>query len=141
MRPPEQVRLAILTPTVVAVFEIVPGWREGGCGVTCIAMVTGLSYKECRDKALVVGGFSPNGGMELSGICQTLRALGANSDIKYFANWKELPDLAIIGVWVGSQGHAVVFKRKNGREYIFDRNMEVPLSQNVFRLWIIIMFQ
>jgi hypothetical protein len=114
--------------------EIVPGWNEGGCGVTCVSMITGLSYKECRDKALAVGGFTPDGGMLMDGIAQTFRALGVNARLKYFESWRELPDLAVLGVWITTVGHAVVFKRKNGKGYIFDRNAEVPLSPERFTL-------
>ncbi len=114
--------------------EIVPGWREGGCGVTCVAMITGLSYKECRDKALAVGGFTPEGGMLMEGIARTFQALGVNARLQYFRSWSDLPDLAVLGVWITTVGHAVVFKRKNGQGYIFDRNAEVPLSLDRFTL-------
>ncbi len=108
--------------------EIVPGWQEGGCGVTCVSMITGLNYKECRDVALTVGGFHPQGGMTLGGIAKTFQALGVDARLQPFRSWSDLPDLAVVGVYVTGIGHAVVFKRKNGKGYIFDRNQEVPLS-------------
>ncbi len=114
--------------------EIVPGWQEGGCGVTCVSMITGLSYKECRDKALAVGGFTPEGGMFLEGIADTFSALGVNARMQDFKSWNDLPDLAVLAVSVLLEGHAVVFKRKNGNEYIFDRNEKVPLSPRRFKI-------
>jgi hypothetical protein len=114
--------------------EIVPGWKEGGCGVTCVSMITGLSYKECRDVALSLGVFSPEGGMMLEGIVQTFQALGVNARLQPFRSLSEVPDLAVLGVSIGGMGHVVVFKRKNGRGYIFDRNAKVPLSPERFTL-------
>jgi hypothetical protein len=95
-------------------------------------MITGLSYKECRDVALSLGAFTPEGGMLLEGIAQTFRALGVNARMQPFRSLSDLPDLAVLGVWVTGIGHAVVFKRKKGKGYIFDRNQKVPLSPERF---------
>jgi hypothetical protein len=116
--------------------KIVDGWKEGGCTVTCVAMAARVSYAKAREIAIETGGFIPDNGMDVSDAKVVLERLGISSTVRsQSGGWSSLPDFAIIVVSGSSSSkHAVLFRRKGDREYIYDCNKYSPSSVSDYSL-------
>ncbi|HET9645191.1 MAG TPA: hypothetical protein VFP68_17960 [Burkholderiaceae bacterium] len=96
-------------------------------------MVAEKDYKEARNVAASVAGFDGSEGIRLSDAKKVLDDFGINATVNERPEaWSELPDFAVITVQgkETDNGHAVVFRRKDGEEYIFDGNRDGPIRRS-----------
>ena len=98
-----------------------------GCGLACIAMLSGRSYKEVRNLALKELGFEDNG--EFYTGTSHLVSLGQEFDLKIgkrrrkFKSFDLLPNKVILAINYKEKSdtwHWVVFHRTNKEQYILD---------------------
>jgi hypothetical protein len=109
-------------------------------------MAARVSYAKAREAAIETKGFTPgDGGMAISDAQAALKYLGISSTVRsQSGGWSSLPDCAIISVEGDISdhestpnlryNHAVLFRRKNGREYIYDCNEYRPKSISGYTL-------
>lgn len=97
-------------------------WHEPGCTVASIATVAKVSYETARAKAADIAGFDGSSGVGFRDAEDVLKSLGVHATTHHQGDkWSALPNLAIITVEGGNNvPHAVVFKRKDGEEFIYD---------------------
>lgn len=97
---------------------------EPGCVVSAIATVAGVDYRTARAKAAEIADFNGAGGMNYTDAGPVLDSLGVSNSRHMQHGWDSLPNLALITVHGrhSDAEHAVVFRRKNGQEYIYDRH-------------------
>lgn len=119
-------------------FDRAEGWSERGCVVACMAMVAKRDYGEVRKKAVEIADFDGDG-MYLRKAKDVLSALGVDAVVRESgaSKWSELPDLAIVSVELpDSDGHAVVFRRKDGQAQVLDwhNHGRVPLDTSRYKL-------
>lgn len=108
-------------------------WREPGCVVTSCATIAKVPYEKAREVAQRVADFDGSSGMDFYEAKDILSDLGVKSTRhQQGSKWSDLPNLAIVSVHstqnVGVL-HAVVFKRKNGQELIYDNGIVKSPSQ------------
>lgn len=122
---------------------------RSGCGIACIAMVTGKSYKDVKNLALeknyrkrehikmvkASGGDEPmfTSTGDLINLAQEFEVTIECKRRKKFKLWEDLPDTAILAVnWKKKKNlwHWVVFKRlKSGKQYIVDPHTRCSKSR------------
>lgn len=90
-----------------------------GCGVACLAMVTGESYEYMLYRVALrkVKQGKTNFGMWLYEVEDMLRRMGLRYERRRFRGWTRIESHAILFV---HPGHCVVFVKGRGRDYILD---------------------
>lgn len=103
--------------------------HESGCGLACVAMLTGNSYAAVRQRAAQLGIVATDERLwsQTDYVRRLLADYGVSLDSaeRPFACWEHLPDLALLAIkyrLVEGQPlwHWVVFCRRNGQPLVLD---------------------
>jgi len=97
-----------------------------GCGLACVAMVTGKKYGEIKKQAIELGVVEPKG--PFGTFSRDIRLLLKKNQRKAMGgrkakHWDNLPDLAIAGInysEAAGEWHWVVFVRTASDAYVLD---------------------
>jgi len=109
-----------------------------GCGIACIAMITGRSYQQIKDELIKMPGYSAKGPFYTD--ASELRALAKSQGVslikrkRKFKEWKLVPNGSILAIRFKEKNseqewHWVVFNRINGREFVIDPKKSIKTDQ------------
>ena len=110
---------------------------EYGCGIACVAMVTGKKYREAK-KFFLKSVFLPTDRKPLTRHYQlrrALRKLRISTEKRAFRNWRLIENLSIVPINRRQDGgwHWVVFVPNGARPYILDPAPGKGRHRNDFR--------
>ena len=108
-----------------------------GCGLACIAMLAGFSYKKVKKKAVQELNFSNKrkfytgtGNLKALGECFGISIVGCRR--RPFKNWDALPNTAIISINPNldhTSWRWVVFSRTNGTSFVLDPKQSIKSNK------------
>lgn len=107
-----------------------------GCGLACIAMLSGRKYKEIRKVAVTEHGFDEDG--EFYTQTKHLTALGQRFGLEIgsrrrkFKDYSSLPDRAILAInykEATDTWHRVIFHRTAKEEYVLDPKQSIKTAK------------
>lgn len=111
------------------VMDIVLQEEPSGCGIACVAMVSGQTYPKVRELANGLGIFADD--TRLYSDTEYVRRLlaeygvGVSPEERPFTSWNELPNKALLSIKYHVENgkpvwHWVVFSRENGMPVVLD---------------------
>lgn len=107
-----------------------------GCGIACIAIITGESYERIRSLAINELRFSEDGPFytQVSHLKILASKFGIElpQRIRKFKNWESLPDVAIVAINYCKESHTwhwVVYRREKDSQYVIDPKKSVKSNK------------
>jgi ABC-type bacteriocin/lantibiotic exporter with double-glycine peptidase domain len=97
---------------------------EAGCGIACVAMITGKTYQQARrfflERVFLPTDRKPH--TRHYQLCRALRKLGIANEKRLFQKWRSIETLSVIPINRRSDTgwHWVVFVPNGARPYILD---------------------
>jgi len=98
-----------------------------GCGLACVAMIAGVSYREVRKFAIDHGIFSSgnDSGVSADGVMKLLKLFNVDTAIRNsITNWKRVPQVGMLGI-NDSRPHWVVAVRTREDCFLIDPSSHV----------------
>lgn len=95
-----------------------------GCGIACLAMITGQSYDKVKEKLAQRLAWTPRKKCFHTKAPELLACLvndyKVKAELAKFSKWEDIPGTAIVGVGQGSYFHWIVVSNKKDHFVILD---------------------